>query len=435
MNPRATMVFLAAIAGLGSCSDPASVLPGDVEIRLMTPVAWPGSEVVLRSSAFADYAELPDVLLGDDTLTVVRQDDSTVSATLPATSGDYEITVRLAGGQRTGTLRVAGLRDETPIIALSGWALPTAPGSPVLLAYGESTLIQVDVRTAAVVDLGIPVKPTCLLSVGPTYRPGAAVASKRADCFGSRNMSWQVNPVGLLDSSATLSASYLRAELSAGLWLVAGAHRFEFAPAPASQPLGGYAMEELERLIFSPDKQQVLPISWGRNTGDYPVYNAATGEESFDIGVDWVASAQFSGDGDTIFMVARTPGPDGGRVFAASAANGSLHRFSARSDLMGYDLLIHPTRPLIFVITHDGPTIAVFDRATLAQLAVLTVPVDPGKAGNQLTLAIDEATDRLYVLSIRNFAISGSFFDPGSVSRVWEFDLAPSATASVVLGF
>ena len=425
-------VFSAALAALASaCSDPASVLPDDAEIRLLNPIAWPGQGAQLQAGVFAESDETPVVALDGNPVAVTRSDDSTFAVQLPDSSGGFQLTLSYRGGRRSGTVRVAGYVSHSAAPALSGWALPITPGAPVVVASSNGAVIRLDLRTGQAVTLPIAVNEQCILSPGPSYRSGVAITSRGSSCTGS--LAWQVDPgAGLLDSGPG-GGNYLRAETAPGVWFDAGAHHVRFAPAPAGQPALGYQLEEVERLVLSPSGALAAPLLQLSVGADVPVFTA-TGSIAFRIPVRQMQGAAFWA-GDTLFAAGTVNYSV--QHFLAVLPDGRIARRDSFNIPQILDLVLDPASSLLFALayTEDGsrwaPIIHVVDRATMGRVAVLRPPRSADCQGfcNQVTLGVDRAANRLYALGIRGFLST-----PSEPSTIWRFDLVPAQQQPVVLG-
>lgn len=429
--------IITAALVLAACSDaPVSILPDDVEIRLLNPVEWPAQELVLRSEAFAAYGGLPEILLDSTPLLAVRADDSTVTAVLPDSAGDYDLTVRYRGGRRTGTIRLAGYRVQRTAPALSGWPLPLAPGAPVVIANANDSVKRIDLRTGQSVTLPIPVNEQCILSPGPSYRTNATVTSRGGNCSGT--LSWHLGPGTMLDSGPG-NGNYLRAETAPGVWFSAGHHHAGFSPAPASQPSSlGYQLEEVERLILSPSGLLAAPLLQSSHTVDVPVFNAASGTVAYRVPMRQMMGAAFSPAGDTLFAAGQYFGPDTWQRFVSMLPNGQVVMLDSINTGQIFDLVLDTDTPFLFalaygrVTTYYAPVIYVIDRASMALLATMRVPESAKCLGfcNQVILGLDRATNRIYAIGV--YGWMGVSTEP---TRIWEFDLVPLQRQPVVLGY
>lgn len=65
MRRVVTAIVAASVAGCTSAYDAV-----DPELRIETPLVWPGTDIVLTSPDFLYVDTLPVVLLGDDTMVV-----------------------------------------------------------------------------------------------------------------------------------------------------------------------------------------------------------------------------------------------------------------------------------------------------------------------------------------------------------------------------
>ncbi len=217
----------ALLIGAQACREvPTAGLPENVEVRLLNPAAWPGSDLIIVSSALTGATALPEVMLDTFRLAVARVGDSTVTARLPDSSGTFAIHVRLQGGDRYGSVRIVGFVRHTDAIPLTGWPLSAWPGSPIMMVATESSLVKLDLRSGmATSHWNIPHWGGCSVSPGPSFRQGGVVAqgrSRTAPNSCERALTWLgAVPV---DSAPFVAGNRLWAELSPDTWLFAAHH-------------------------------------------------------------------------------------------------------------------------------------------------------------------------------------------------------------------
>jgi hypothetical protein len=431
-------IILALVLGATACTDPATgILPDSVAVRVANPVAWPGGDLVVVSRALASQPALPVVLLDTLHLTVTRRNDSTVAARLPDTSGVFALHVQLQGGQRVGSVRLVGFVGRTDAPPLTGWPLPSAPSSPVVVAAAESTLVQIDMRTGDTTGFGIHHNGACAVSPGPSYRPSTVVAQAFAGGC-QRAFAWSLaSPGAPVDSGPNTSvADRIWAELSAGMWLAAAHHGIRvYRPADSTLT---EQIESGERVIFSPDRSLAVVLSTSAPNG-LPVIASATGSVTYRVPLVKSEGIVFSPDGDTIFAAGRanvTPGePE--RLLAVAAGSGQVEIDTPITSPELWDLALDPDGPWLYGVALTAgqgwqPIIHVFDRATLSQVASIRPPaamtcrvIFCGQVG----LAIAASTRRLYVLEIANW---GMDFGP-TPSGIYTFELVPATQTPLTL--
>ncbi|HEV8380312.1 MAG TPA: hypothetical protein VGQ29_01925 [Gemmatimonadales bacterium] len=410
-----------------------------MEVRLANPVAWPGSDLVVLSPALAGQPALPEVLLDTLHLTVARRDDSTVTARLPDTSGVFALHVKLHGGDRFGSVRIVGFVGRADAPPLTGWPQPTSPGSPVVIAAAESSLVELDLRTGATVDLGIGHSGGCAVSPGLSFRPRAVVAQADTGRCG-RAVSW------VLDASATpidsaplggFAADRIWAELSPGMWLQT-AHHYMRVYRPGDSTLTEQ-IESGERVVLSPDRSLAIVLAtWAPN--QVPVVESATGTITFRLPFARAEGVAFSPDGDTIFAAGRANfnADEPERLVAASAASGQVAIDTPVTMPMLWDVVLDPGGRWLYgvALTDSGatfqPIIHVFDRHTLGHVGRIRPPaavVCRADFCGQISLAIDSSARKLCALEIAGWGLFFSTIPAG----IYTFDLVPTTQAAQVL--
>jgi hypothetical protein len=430
-----------AWAGLIACSSmPSDVLPTSAEVRVINPIAWPAGELRIVSPAMVGHSALPVVRLDTQSLAVTRLDDSTVGAGLPDTSGDFVVTVELRGGRRSGTVHLVGFLARTDAAPLTGWPVPDAPGSPLVTAAAESTLVRLDVRSATTTDLGIGHSGTCAISPGPSYRDSVVVAQ------GLSGVSCQVPKVWTVEPGPVVTDTFPYAAPADRLWadlapdvLLRTAHHdmtiYHAGLVALNEPL-----EEGERVVLSPDRTRaVMTSSIAQN--QVPVLLTGTGAVAFRLPLASTEAVAFSPGSDTIFTAgvrAFTLG-EPLRLLAISTATGAVLVETDHALPQIWDLVVDPDASVIYgvALTDTGgttwrPIIHVFDRRTLEALGEVRPPESVAcyySLCGQMSLALDPATRTLYAYDIEGWGSSFGTHPTG----IWAFALVPAAQSAEML--
>lgn len=430
---------------LGACSPmPSDVLPDNVEVRVLNPVAWPAGRLLIESSAFLGRTDIPEVRLDALPLLVARVDDSTMSADLPDTSGDFALRLLYRGRQRAGIVTLVGFAGRTETVALTGWAHPETPGAPIVIAAAESSLVRLDLRAGSVNDLAIPHSATCAISPGPSYRDSLVLAQVRLGTTCDSPRAWRVEPsTALVDSFALFPypADNLWAELAPGTLLRTAHHYLTIYKDGLATLLE--QLEGGERVILSPDGLRAVVLTTNAPY-QVPVLLPASGTIAFRLPLLSTEAVAFTPDGDTIFAAGFTAFSIGQplRLLAVSATNGTvfLQRDVPLSPL--WDLVLDSDAPWVYGVSLEDvstsgpymqPVIQVFDRHTLQPLGRIRPPATAvciaGLCG-QVGLAIDAVARKAYAFDILGW---GGSFDSNTPTAIFGFDLVPASQTPAIL--
>jgi hypothetical protein len=429
---------------LVACSPmPSDVLPDTVAVRVVNPIAWPDGKLLIVSGGLVGRTDVPEVRLDTLRLAVARVDDSTMSADLPDTSGSFALRLLYRGRQRVGSVTLVGFAGHTETVALTGWPHPEAPGSPIVIAATESSLVRLDLRTGAAADLGIRHSGSCAISPGPSYRDSVIVAQALAGTTCESPMGWRVEPsAALVDSFALYPypADRLWAELAPGIWLRTAHH--DLTIYTGGQVTLFEQLEEGERVILSPDRSRAVVLTTNAQN-QVPMLLTAAGTVAFRLPLLSTEAVAFAPSGDTIFAAGYTAFTIGQpeRLMAVSAATGAvlMQRDDALPQL--WDLVLDPDAPWVYGVGAEPadtsgpywqPVILVFDRHTLQPLGRIRPPPTAacvsGLCG-QVGLAIDAGARRAYAFDIEGWG--SSFFN--TPTTIFSFELVPATQPAEIL--
>lgn len=441
-NLRIPAIRLASLLGLlVACGRlPGDVLPDSVDVSVLNPVAWPAGKLFVVSSAFRGRADLPAIRLDTLQLATTRVNDSTVSVDLPDTSGDFQLRLEYRGAERSGSVTLVGFKGRTETVALTGWPIRTAPGSPVLIAAAESNLVRLDLATGSVADLPIAHTATCAISPGPSFRDSTVVAQSRDATPCGKPRGWRFAPTVLaVDSAPYLyAADRLWAELALDTWLKTDHHHLTIYRDGQLTLLE--QLEEGERAVLSPDRSRAIVLTTIA-PNHVPVLLTAPGTIAFRLPLLSAEAAAFSANGDTLFAAGYSAfAPDAPlRLVSVDAAFGAVLGQVDDSLLTAlWDMVLDPDAPWLYgveltdtLVSIWQPRIDVFDRRTLRFLGRIRPPATATCAYfpcGQVGLAIDRATRTLYAFDVEGW---GSGF--GIPAAVFRFDLVPTTQVPEIL--
>ncbi|MGH7538819.1 MAG: hypothetical protein ACREMF_09305 [Gemmatimonadales bacterium] len=384
-DPRFAVVSATlGVVMLAACESASS--PEPLDVRLSVADVWSGGEATLVSAAFAPPSGLPLVRLAGDTLVVRRVDDSTVAAGLPDGNGPYALEV-LAPGFAPSTAQVIlhGFLSSEDGPVLSGFLQPI-PGQPWVLGAGDPGLVEVNVRTGAVLRQWPDTvhSPDCTWGVGPSVRAGHYVLFGKAAGGGcSHPWVWQYGAqLVRLDSLSAAEDVWAVAEVGPG-GAISGADDHLFishcdSAGCTNQPyyyLGG----SLTGTTIAPVARRAVLHHWNRL-----VVNAQTGDTLYRLRLPSqgyrIEGAAFSAAEDTVYAVGSEGVPESHLVMALSAT-GTLLDTLALPGVAAMDVARDPTRSWIYVAALEGgnvtlvvPQLIVLEQGTLAPVAVLRAP-------------------------------------------------------------
>jgi hypothetical protein len=422
-----------------SCSPmPSDALPDSAEVRVANPIAWPGGQLTLVSGAFSGRSDLPEVRLDALMLAVTRVNDSTVTADLPDSSGDFPLHLHYRNGDRTGSVTLVGFTGRTETAPLSGWAVPETPGSPVVIAAADSNLVRLDVRTGSVLPLAIPHSGNCAISPGPSYRDSAVVAQAMAGTTCALPKLWTLAPsIAAVDSVAlSIPADRVWVELAPSTWLNTSHH--DLTIQQDGQVILREQLEEADRVVFSPDHSRAL-VTTTNAPYQVPVLLSAGGTIAYRLPLVSAQGAAFTPDGDTLFVAGyRAFSPEQIRLVAVRAATGGVLADTSYSGAELLAIVLDPDAPLLYgVELSQGtpflqPGLLVFDRRTLGLVGRIRPPTDTTCTSpfcGQIGVAVDPNARRLYAFEIAGWTSAS----PDWPTSVFSFDLVPATQTPEVL--
>jgi len=421
---------------------PSDTLPDSVAVRVADPIAWPAGKLVLVSSAFRARTDLPDIRLDTLVLTAARDNDSTVSADLPDTSGDFQLRLQYRGAARIGTVTLVGFTGRTETVPLTGWPIPTSPGSPVMIAASESNLVRLDLSAGSAVDLPVAHSAACAISPGPSFRDSIVVAqSLVAISTCGKPRAWQFAPTVLAIDSVpyTNAADRLWAHLAPDTWLETEHHLLTIFHS--GQVTLNEQLEEGERAILSPDRSRAVVLTTGNGLLHVPVLLTEPGTLAYRLPLWSAEAAAFSLDGDTLYAAGASVFAAGAlaRVVAVDAATGVVLVQNDSLEQELWDMVLDPDAPWLYgvrlanlVAGGAQPVIEVFDRHTLRFLGRVRPPANAACAFwpcGQVGLAIHRATRTLYAFDVEGWGASFS----GTPTAIFRFELVPVSQLPEIL--
>lgn len=440
---RAAVFRVVPLSGLVlACGTmPSDVLPDNVVVRVVNPIAWPSGTLLIETGALSGRTDLPEVRLDTLPLPVARVNDSTVSAGLPDTSGVFPLHFRFRSRERVGNVTLVGFAGRTATAPLTGWAIPETPGSPVVTVAADSNLVRLDVRTGAVVPLAIPHSAGCAISPGPSFRDSTIVAQALAGTTCGLPKLWTLEPaVAAVDSAPYPGpADRVWVELAPSTWLNTS-HHYLTIHKDGLVTLREQ-LEEGERVIFSPDHSRAVALT---TNAPYqaPVLLPASGTIAYRLPLLAAEAAAFTPGGDTLFAAgfrafSQTELP---RLIAVHATTGVvlMDTSYAAGELWG--IVLDPDAPLLYGVELSPvagsfflqPDILVFDRRTLELVGRMHPPAAAtctSQFCGQTGLALDPNARKLYAFEIVGWQ---SVF-PDAPSGIYTFDLVPATQSPEVL--
>lgn len=427
---------------------------------------WGVGEITLTSAAFEPMVLVPAtdssggeiehrwanfaVMLDEDTLDSWPVDDTTVVANAAVRnpfggysviSGSYSITVELPDGQRASEeLELFGLRRSVNLeIIPDVFKLPTPWGAGRVVSYTiwdppagtpqprTSHVALVDLRTGAATVLADVNGWSSLLAPGPSYDAQRVVLDLdgAAQPSVSYRVAGQLQPGDSLDCYAPNAISdFLVAEVGPGRclgWYSGGYYGPRGIWADGVTLLAEVPLPLLGAFVISPDSRHTIPTMKYGCSGIFPP-NSPTSWWVFDDtpaiaytldGVGCVTGASFTPGGDTLFITAQEPIPEGSpppgwRVEARDSENGTLIASWVLEEEGGIllDVLADPVLPWLYV--QDARGLWVLRRGSLDVVARI-----PAFAGPASLLIHGGSAGTLYLWTT----------DHGHWASVLEFDI------------
>jgi hypothetical protein len=370
------------------------------EARPRANEGWSGNDVEITSQGFGTSWPLPSAWLDDVPLAVHRVDDTTVAATLPATSGPHTLIVR---GLRIEPLVVpitvygyAGVWDAYPDLIADVLVWPRTGHASVLgVSPLGLTFIDLDTHATTVFDSVFDPSAcwTGLRGPGVTYRDSVFVVLP----VGSSSVeSWHIGPTpALVRTHPEHGIPRQLMQLGDDTWLRGGAHLVSILTrSDSTQPYlwTSYRAEETEGVHLSPRKDRAT-IRVDKVPGGIPVFDVPSGALAYRVEqLEVAAGVDFSADGEYLVIVGGTTWFESptGRVVLLRASDGHVLQ-DTTLDLHVFAVAIDPIRPWLYVGATDPdssqlapgdrlpgfrPILVVLERSTFRVIATLRGTAD-----------------------------------------------------------
>ncbi len=428
---RLVAAALAALPVSASCNNPVDAV--DPVVRIETALAWSGSQVVLTSPNLTGADTLPLVVIGADTVPARYLAPDSLVAAAPDTQGRFDVWLGFRGRALfpVGSVQLkGGFSGWQSIGSIGGYPLPwPAIGRGTFLSAHSTGLALVYPMTGSTTTQ-LPTSvfdPACINGPGPAS--GGRIAVVGTGCSSAmavRSDSPDVAP----DTGPPMASGYrFAAQLASGKWLVAYHHGVRnltrIAGAWEEDTTVPYHLEEPYNVVVSPrgDRAVVLAFDgWGVGI---PVFSPTSAAPAYLLrGFFALWGAQFSDDGDTLYVVGPPVAGQPPVLKALAASDGTVLR-SAPAWSGTTNLALDPGRPWLYLVGHDAayprpPAVAVVDRATFDQVAYLVGDAGPlsGYLASDAYPMLDAVRRKLYLVD------SCAFCSLGDV-RIFAFDLIP----------
>lgn len=418
-------VLIAPVAGTACHESPVS--PVNRAVTVLTPLAWAASAVVFRVSGLTGADTLPVLVIGRDTVAVRFAAPDSLIAMAPDTQGTFAVYLGMRGRALlpAGSIQLAGGFSGvwTPPANIGGHSVPW-PGSPqtsFAIAL-DSGLAIVDPRLHTLQRV-LPRSAfdiTCMNGAGPAAR-GRITAGTCGTTVALRPDSPSVAP-----DTDPIAGGRFAAELATGRWLVAlhhgvSSYRRDSAAGwvTATTP---YQVEEPYEVVVSPRGDRAVALGRDNAGIGMPVFGLASAEPVYLLAqYHRLAGAQFSANGDTLFVAAYLSLSDTAPVLAALNASDGAVLASAPAWSGAYHVVLDPGRPWIYLVGHnsgfDPPSLRVYDRATFAPIATMAARVPEYLNGDAYPV-FSPAERKLYLVETCSFCSAGPV-------PIFTFDLMP----------
>ncbi len=384
--------------------------------------------LTIRSGLFDRSGALPTIMAEGIAMTLIRQDDTTVTATLPALpSVDATIQVSDGGKQYTlGVIHVSGFRTRnfaTPGFLWEPLIDTAANGAPVAISSTfnqptQGSISLVDLRTAeTAVETGVQAPWLGNThGVGASYQSGHLILRDSTGALGD----WQVWPtLAYSDTVPAVIFSRTAHRLANQVWLFSSNHQTTVRRSGAPDIV--VSQEDPWGIALSQAADRAVMNSSFTAVGGAPVFQMSTGDTVYRLPVGPHGSA-FTSDGSTLFVVGEAL-PPGGKILKVNAATGAILASGGPPvavSMAGLVLSADESRIFVGAMTDSIPEVLVFDASNLnlvGHLAATPATACSSCGANHLFqagLALDEVTGTLFVVS------------QGEPAPIWEFDLLPA---------
>jgi hypothetical protein len=400
---------------------------------------WSGGAMTLHSSFFVDREPLPAVTSDDgDTLALVRQDDSTVTATLPrGPSGP--VTLSMQTGSRSyavaGVERVGYREMRTQTGPGFQGVLEPADSAGIPIVFGA---ISTDINgyRAPIVRLKVPSAQSSLLvptlrqpdnvfyGMAPSVTRGVFAVRDSTDTLRMARLT--DNPPVVLGTAAIRFTSTRQvAQLNDSIWLMTASHyTFTYVARDTSvSMIMNVASESPYRVFLSPrgDRTTLNTLVSGTE-GGIPVFDNATGTLAYRLPFPAVDAAAFSPDGARLYVAGGHDAPDS--LVAVDATTGAVQAGPVKlpDDLLATGTAYRATDNQLLVGATSGANgirttlyLLIYRASTLELLGKLpsTYECEFG--------AKEECFDG--VVTVHDAADKAYLVNTGSPTRIMTFDL------------
>jgi hypothetical protein len=405
-------VLVLGVLGCNNATD-----PGQPPVFAVTPAAqWSGGTITVRSEFFVGRTTLPPVTIGNDTLSLLRVDDTTVTTVLPlGPSGSLTVMLqRQAGAQAIGTVARVGFRESVPLPQpiIGELYKQTIAGNPTVFGLlpavtnwaGEIASVNLAAGTGRTYG-GLLGPSDFYYGMSPTGTPGQFVVRTAA----LEVETWNLEPLpSRLDSTPFVPSQFVRqvAPLAPHIWLQTSHHYtwtfIDTLPYP-NRPVD-LPIESPWDIYISPRGDRTTVSVNAVRIAGVPVFDNATGDTAFTLPLRGVYGAAFSDDGAVLFASGGYVNPS--RIVAVDADDGTLlAQTTLPQDMIAFDLAADQSSGLLFAAAYDSTFhgLLVFDATTLTMLGKLPAPdhcsVLPNVCQGTGIVAVDPLRRRAYLVN------------------------------------
>ncbi len=377
--------------------------------------AWSGGTLQLVSGGF-ESSDSIHIFVAGTRLQVQRLDSVTLVASLPDTTGTFDVRVETAGRVHPAgsvTLHGAVLSSRTePHPEETAIAWPYGAGT--FLAGVGGRLVRVDVSDGTLTPVFADSLFASICGYGPWPAGNDAIVlagpvpGRAPNAYDYCRLRALRSDGQVLDSFPLWDQSRWgpAIRLPDGSWVVTrnvfGTDVFRRPPGDSLLYVGTVPLYEPWRVAVSPDGRYITAASGFGGTDGLPIISGEQlASPAFVPEVGRSQAAAFSGSGDTLAVQrASTAAPDS--VFLLASRTGAV--LAAVAAVTEYtDLAFDPGHPWLYAASGDsggvGVSVAVYDLRTLRVATVLhAAGLSGGLYHNELYLSVDVARRRLNVL-------------------------------------
>ncbi len=408
-----------------ACSDPTNPSAPPV-VGISPTVQWSGGEVVIQGRGLQGS---PTIVVGAETLTVSRLNDSTLSVRLPILPSGHAVLQSVQGHRldSLGSVQIVGFRERRNVaLGIYGVLVNSVSGGdPVVVGQAWPWLPDAAVAAVNLTDGQETIYPS-VKAPGGYY--GVGLSHRSADEFILTDSAgtvgiWHLWPAMVRLDTVPFALSPLRqvALLSDSIWLLTSSHySVTRTETRTIVPLFALPTESPWQIFISPTKDRATLATVG-GVGGAPVFDPLSGDTSYMIhGFSNVGWAGFSPDGSRLAVVGgRAYGYDDSLLVVRASDGQPVVSARLPVGVVPMTLAYDPVKPLLFVgAQRDSlPSVLIYDSNTLALLGELAGN-DCGQdychfTGWSGAMAVDRSRNRLYVIW------------PHYPAPLWSFDLLP----------